>query len=189
MRHTELNFTLVRIAALILILLPLSSFGQSDNKKLADSLKYVSDMPYTCESAGGFGCGDKIFWNVVQRKQSIVPILIDLLADTTSTTATVASFGGQWTVGDIAYTALQEIIKDLPTFDLLGVKFDKEGCGYCAYWNHLRNDINNRKKFQGSLRDWYKKNKGKLVWVKSNDFMTCDCSGEHPNGGHFELSK
>ncbi len=179
----------MRFSTLILTLLSFCSFGQVDNRKLVDSLKFVNDMPYICETGDGFGCGDKIFWHVVQQKQTIVPVLIDILTDTTTTAATVANFGGQWTVADIAYHGLQEIIKSIPTFDLLGVKFQNKGCGYCAYWNYLRKDILNRKRFQKRVRKWYDDNKVNLVWVTSNDFMTCDCSGKHPNGGHFELRR
>lgn len=179
----------MRFTTFLLTLLSIWTFGQPGNRKLADSLRFVNNMPYICETGDGFGCGDKIFWRVVQQKQTVVPVLIDMLADTTTTLATVPNFGGQWTVGDIAYNGLQEIIKGIPTFDLLGIKFDDKGCGYCAYWNYLRKDIRNRKKFQTRVRDWYVKNKANLVWVISSDFMTCDCSGNHPNGGHFELSR
>ena len=105
------------------------------------------------------------------------------------TSAYVPNLGGQYAVADVAYAALEEIIKDIPTFSLLGVKFDKKGCGYCAYWDHLRKNIRNRLKFQANVRKWYNKNKSNLVWVTSNVFLTCDCHGIHPNGGHFELKK
>jgi len=179
----------MKCATFLLTLTSFWTLGQSDVQKMADQLKHVSDMPYICEIRDAVGCGDKTFWRVVQQKQNIVPVLIDMLADTTTTEATVPNFGGQWTVGDIAYAGLQEIIHGIPTFDLLGVKFDSEGCGFCAYWNHLRTDIRNRKKFQTSVRNWYAKNKANLVWVKSSEFETCDCGGNHPNGGHFEVKK
>ena len=179
----------MRIWTFILTFLPLITVAQTDSEKLVDSLKYVKDMPYICETGIDFGCGDKIFWTVVKHKETVVPLLIDKLADTTTTLATVPNFGGEWTVGDISYTTLQEIINDIPTFDLLGVKFDKDGCGYCTYWNYLRKDTKNRKKFQTAVRNWYEMNKSNLVWVSSNEFLTCDCSGQHPNGGHFELKK
>jgi len=157
---------------------------------LIDSLQFITDMPYICETGQhGFGCGDSIFWRTVQYKQAIIPLLIGKLTDTTITQATVPNLGGQWTVADIAYTALQEIIKDFPTFELLGVPFDTNGCGYCAYWQHLRKDRRNRFLFQSAVDHWYHAYKTHLVWVTSNEFLTCDCHGQHPNGGHFELDK
>lgn len=142
-------------------------------------------MPYIGETIDGNG--DEIFWKVVQQKQTIVPTLISLLTDTTESQAYVPNFGGQYTVADIAYDALCEIIHGIPTFELLGVKFDDDGCGYCTYWNYLRSDIKNRKNFQTKVNAWYKTNKKKLVWVNSNEFEICDCATPHPNAGHFAL--
>lgn len=156
-------------------------------KALTDSLKYVSDVPYICEDPVltnyRSGCGDRIFWRIVQQKKSIVPFLIDKLDDTTQTLVPVPNVGGYYTVADIAYTALQEIIADIPTFELLGVKFDQEGCGYCAYWNYLREDISHRRHFQREVRKWEQRLGGR--WIESTEVLTCDCSFPHPNGGHY----
>ena len=195
---------MIKIWTLILTIFPLLTFAQTmDNKKLIDSLRFVTDIPYACEILldknapynrdtliYNIGCGDRFFWQVVKGKQEIIPLLLDKLDDTTQTEASVPYFGGQYTVADIAYTALQEIIKDIPTFELLKIKFDTNGCGYCSYWNHLRKNIKNRKKFKVAVTDWYDKNKANLVWVTSNQFLTCDISGiNHPNGGHYEFKK
>jgi ribosomal protein L28 len=154
----------------IFLFFPCFTFAQTGNKILVDSLKFVTDMPYICRDTVptklSNGCGDKIFWRTVQQKQSIVNLLMDKLS---------------------AYTALQEIIKGIPTFELLGVKFDKNGCGYCSYWTHLQKNIKNRRKFQVNVQSWYENNKENLVWVTSSQILTCDCAGRHPNGGHFEL--
>jgi hypothetical protein len=150
-------------------------------------------MPYICRDTVttelSNGCGDKIFWRIVEQKEDIIPFLLDKLSDTSLVEVAVPNFGGQYTVADIAFTALLEIIKGIPTFELLGVKFDKNGCGGCSYWDHLRRDIRNRKKFQTNVSNWYDRNKSNLVWVTSNQFLTCDCIGKHPNGGHYELRK
>lgn len=183
---------------------PFMTFAQvTESKRLIDSLRFVREMPYACEvlldvntpynrdtMIYNIGCGDKYFWQVVKGKQEVIPLLLDKLDDTTRTEASVPYFGGQYTVADIAYTTLQEIIKDIPTFDLLKIKFDTNGCGYCSYWNYLRKDVKNRLKFKVAVVDWYDKNKPNLFWLKSNQFLTFDTSGfNHPNGGHFELKK
>jgi len=167
---------------LILIFIPTLTIAQVDNRKLVDSLKYVTDMPYICESERPYaiGCGSEIFWKAVQRKEIIIPFLIDKISDSTTTKAYVPNFGGQYAVGDIAYFALAEIIDGIPTFELLRVKFDKHGCGFCSYWNYLRSDIRNRERFEKSVRKWYKKNKSKLIWVPSGQPFT-----GHHNGGMF----
>jgi hypothetical protein len=149
-----------------------------------ESLKLVKEMPYICETGI---CGDNLYWETVRLGNSGIELLIDKLDDTTATTANVVLFGGNFTVADIAFNAINEIIQDIPTFELLGVSFDKEGCGYCSYWQHLNKDFSNRQKFKAAVRNWYHKNKDNLVWVKSNNFSTCECRGNHPNGGHYEL--
>ena len=141
----------------ILAFLPGLTFGQKAWSKLIDSLKFVTDMPYMCEDDKGPGCGDKIFWNVVKHRRNIIDPLIDKLTDTTSTKANVVLFGGFYTVADVAYSCIERIIPEIPTFELLGVEFDKQGCGYCSYWTHLRKDIRNRKNFQMAVRAWYLK--------------------------------
>lgn len=179
----------MKILTFLLFICPSLLTAQSDLQKLVDSLKYIADMPYLCETGTGEGCGDRLFWKVVQQKEAAIPLLIACLSDATATTATVPNFGGQWAVGDIAYSALSEIIRDIPTFDLLGVPFDTRDCGYCAYWNHLRKRPRNRRQFKAAVSKWYASNKTSLVWVASDEFLTCDCSGKHPNEGHFELKK
>jgi len=157
---------------------------------MVDELEGITDMPYICrDTVGTQGCGQKLFWNVVKKKREVIPLLLDKLDDTTTTEATVPNFGGRWTVADVAYNALEEIIKDIPTFDLLGVQFDHHGCGYCSYWQHLRSEIKHRRAFKKKIIQWYLENNDSLVWIKSDLVLTCDCSFRHPNGGHFELKK
>ncbi len=178
----------MKILTALLCLLPCLSQAQTDHSKLLDSLKHIREMPYICE--GGLGCGDSIFWKVVSYKSEIVPYLIERINDTTQTEAYVVLFGGIWTVGDVAYAALEEIVWDLPTFRLLGTRFDKRGCGYCAYWKHINKSLKNREKFQRKVKQWYELNRADLVWVVSEEFQMCDCMGrKHPNGGHYELKK
>ena len=177
----------------ILVILPCFTSAQTHNKDLLDSLKFVTDMPYICRDTipteSTVGCGDEIFWRLVNEKLDMVPLLLDLLIDTTRSDASVPNIGGQYTVADIAYLALQEIVHGIPTFDLLGVEFDTNGCGYCSYYQHLRRNIDNRRLFQARVRDWYERNRSSLVWVTSNEFSICDCAPPHPNGGYFELRK
>ena len=149
-----------------------------------DSLKFVEQMPYICENGI---CGDDFYWEVVKLSHNVIELLIDKLNDTTSTVAKAALFGYNYTVADIAFAALTEIIHDIPTFELLGVPFDTDGCGYCSYWQHLNENFANRQEFKFAVRKWYHKNKNNLTWVKSNIFATCDCRGKHPNDGHYKL--
>lgn len=179
----------------ILIFLPFTLFGQNEIKHQLDSLQYITDMPYICRDNVenshelSVGCGDKVFWNVVKQKDRAIPFLLEKLNDSTMSEANVPNFSYNYSVSDIAYVALEEIIHGIPTFELLGVEFDKEGCGYCSYWQHLNENYQNRKNFKIAVQNWYNFNKDKLIWMENNEFSSCDCSGTHPNKGHFELKK
>ncbi|MBI9059457.1 MAG: hypothetical protein JEZ01_16965 [Labilibaculum sp.] len=165
--------------------------NKSIEQKIND-LQFITDMPYICrDTIGGensIGCGDKLFWDIVIEKENAIPLLIESLIDTTKTSAIVPNLPYNYTIADIAYHALQEIIDDIPTFDLLGVEFDKNGCGYCSYWKHL-SIYENRKTFKEDVKIWYAINKKNLRWIKSDKVLTGDCSFSHPNGGHYKLKK
>ena len=156
-------------------------YPQKNLKKLVDSLRYVEEVPRIRN------CDDPIFWRTVAKGLDIVPHLIDKMTDTRpiDIDTYVSGFGGRYAVADIAYQALQEIIADLPTFELLGVSFDEEGCGYCSYWHHVRKSKKNRKNFQYAVRQWYEKHKEMLVWEEGQYSLTGDCS--RPNGGYYRV--
>ena len=186
----------LRYIIYILAFFPHTSFSQEKMTDKIDSLKYVNDMPYICHDnvdnnniLSSSGCGDKRFWSVVKLKQKAIPLLLDKLSDTTITVAIVPIFGYNYSVADIAYVALEEIIHDIPTFELLGIEFDQKGCGYCSYWQHLNINYKNRTNFKIAVQNWYYSNKDRLVWVESNYFSSCDCRGTHPNNGHYEIIK
>jgi hypothetical protein len=163
--------------------------------KQIDSLKFVKEMPYICP--GGIqdnkissGCGDDIYWNVVTLNQNAIELLIDKLDDTTTTEAFIPMYSNYFKVADIALWALEEIIRDIPKYKLMGVKEDKSGeyeTYEKPYWKFVNQGFKNRQKFKAAVKDWYHKNKSDLVWVKSNYFSSCDCGGKHPNGGHYKL--
>jgi hypothetical protein len=182
-----MKLTTQKLVILVLFITNLT-FGQDSMQIKVDELRNITDMPYICrDTIDKDGCGQTIFWNVVKEKLEIIPYLIDKLDDTTKTCAYVPNTGGKWTVADIAFSAIQEIIVGIPTFDLLGVEFDKNGCGYCAYWFHLGDDIQNRFNFKIKVKDWYLINKNNLIWIKDDRIFTCECSFKHPNGGHYKV--
>ena len=92
-------------------------------------------------------------------------------------------------IGDIAFEVLEEIIKSLPTYNERTERKRKYGCGYDPYWGELYFDFNKRLKYQTEIREWYKSNKDKLIWVTNENCLTCRCNGVNPNKGHFEIQK
>ena len=165
---------------LFCFVISLSAVAQKNYKKLVDSLRYVTHIPYIDN------CGDPILWKIVGEGKAIVPALIDKLTDTrTVKELYVRFFGGEYTVADVAYVALCEIIADIPTFELLGVPFSEE-CGYCSYWYYVRENKCNRRNFLKVVREWYEENKNKLVWVESLHSLTGDCFIV-PSKGHYKV--
>lgn len=148
---------------------------------LADSLRYVESIP-------DFGIPhvDPLFWRIVGEGTAIIPHLIAKMSDTRKMKhIPVRYFGGVYTVADVAYIALQEIIAGIPTFELLGVPCSEEYGNY-VYWWHVRASRRNRKNFQQAIGLWYEANKCDLVWEESNLSVTCDTNFT-PVGGRYEL--
>jgi hypothetical protein len=173
---------------IILVFLLPAHFCRANDSLLFDSLKYVNPVPHCLAPAHEQPDSNSIFWRIVKLKETAIQPLIDKIDDSTTTSAMVHHFGGYYTVGDVAFYALSHIIKDIPTFELLGVKFDENGCGYCSYWNHLREDQKNRQKFRVKLQRWYAENKPYLVW-SWHLWKAEECFYENPNKGYYEVKK
>jgi len=133
-------------------------------------------------------CSNPVLYEIISKGKPIIPYLINKMTDTEVLEERHVPFlPFEYTVADLAYVAIREMIADIPTYELLGVPFNEE-CGWCSYWYHLGNK-KNRKKFQKAVRKWYKENKDNLVWVESSNWVTGDCLRPHPAGGHYVLQK
>lgn len=175
----------IRFISLILIFVSCDTQKKLFDIKI-DNLRYINAMPYIPELSG-----DSLFWVVVKEKKAIVPYLINKLSDTTKTAATVPNFGGYYTVSDIAYKAINEIIPDIPTLELAEDSNNPEPRdGYSGYWNYTRRSYTNRLNFQSNVRQWYNKNKSNLKWIKYTEkFRTAPDwkfkTSQHPAGGYY----
>lgn len=184
------------IIKILLIFLSTSAFGQTNDfyTKLIDRYKQIEDMPYICrkgiDNNWTTGCGDSIFWESIKYKELIVPSLLDRIDDTALTKASVPNFGGDFTVGDVAYMALKLIVWDIPTLDLAEDPENPEPRnGYWGYWNYTRRGYVNRQSFKDRVINWYDTNHDNLVWIKSDQINICDCNFPNPNKGHFEKKR
>jgi hypothetical protein len=144
-------------------------------------------MPYSPELSG-----DSTFWEITKDK-SILPYLIDRISDTTQTNAPVPYFGGNYTIGDVCVTAIETLIRELPTVKLITNNeqlIDEKGYG--VYWEYVRSSVSNRNEFKNRLRSWYKKNKDELVWVADDNlYPTADSESapvkKLPAGGFYVI--
>jgi len=169
----------------------LSCYAQDSELNLkTDNLKQITTMPYNPELSG-----DSLFWVVVKEGMTAVPYLIDKLDDTTMTEASVANFGGNYTVADIAYEAILIIIQGLPTLEFAEDPLNPEPRdGYWGYWNYTRRSYENRVKFKNRVNEWYTKNKGNLIWIEyTRNFRTAPDwkfdKNRHPLGGYYKLKE
>jgi len=189
-RNQLLSFFIV----LISFLCKSNCFAQYDSKaelvrleKLSDSIRFVTDVPSNCSdsvlSHYSLGCGDRLFWELVKGRKTIVPFLIEKLDDSTKTVVPVPDFGGFYTVADVAYAAMQEIIGNIPTTQFIAWKTDSSCMGKCEYWKYLRDDYKNRKAFQKEVKQWEKTLGGR--WIESDSLLTSNGTFPHPNNGYY----
>lgn len=194
-----------KLVAFILLLLPVLLQAQQPATQTEDpaaktvgNLLYVFDVPVcgkdsiTPDPTGKFkyntGCGDHLFWQVVELRQKAVPYLIALIESQEPTQAKLPSGKGYYRLGDVALMALVEIIHELPVEELAGVKYGS----YSDRWKFYHKGLKDKKKraaLKEAIDKWYKDNRGKLVFEKSDTYGNCNCVGKHPIGGYFMLRK
>lgn len=176
---------------LIIICLITSQIGCSQNNSLeqkVNQLVNINQVPYLPEMSG-----DSIYWVVIKEKIEILPFLIKKLDDTTLTNATVPNFGGNYAVADIAYHAISEIIRGIPTMDFV-IKSDNPAGGYWFYWDYVRVNYDNRLTFKAQVEKWFEKNKNNLIWKEdTRNYRTAPdwkfSSNKHPAGGHYVIKE
>jgi hypothetical protein len=155
-----------------------------------ERLAQVTDMPYVCSDlcAGGAGCGDATFWRVVRRGKRALHALQTRLDDRTPTKATIPNFGKKYTVADVAFLAMKEIVPELSGYDLMRIEVSEE-CGDCAWWRFVNGPKANRTNLKAAVEKWLTVHEQSLVWTKGSRIVGMDCLDrcDHPAGGHFEL--
>ena len=129
-----------------------------------------------------------MYWETVKRGKEIIPHLIAIIDDTMSTEAYVPNFGGNYTVGDVSFTILKEIVHDIHWEEFIdGYDPDK---GYGNYWQYVRGGLENRKVLKSKLQEWYGVKENSIVWVKDTTNHRAIPNWyykdkKHPAGGYF----
>lgn len=99
----------------LFFLTAINTFGQTAKIKLqVDSLKYLNDDPFECNS---------LTWRIIASKKESIQILIDKLDDTTLTKASDKCKPTNLRVSDLAYLTLKRILH-LPFFVVTGMQCD-----------------------------------------------------------------
>ena len=134
---------------------------------------------------------DSLYWDIVRCGKEAIPQLLSLLDDSTKTAAKVLYFGGNYTVADISYNILNEIIHGIPTLKFIKTwnNFDKSA-GYGNYWYFVRESFENRKKFKKLVSSWYRENESNMIWNSDSSMHIWQETKpriKHPAGGHYTI--
>lgn len=93
-------------------------------KKRVDSITQIQDLPYTPEFSG-----DPLFWRIVCDGLGAMPFLIEKLDDSTSAHVFVPVYGGEYMVGDVAFSIISCIIPEIPTSEFIPKEFQNNSFG------------------------------------------------------------
>ncbi|MBX2973757.1 MAG: hypothetical protein KF797_11675, partial [Flavobacteriales bacterium] len=67
-------------------------------------------------------CGDSVYWNIVRLDKAAIAALIELIADTSSTSIHRPCTDKNLVVGDLAFKVLNEIVS-LPLYQIAHMQF------------------------------------------------------------------
>ena len=148
----------------------------SDIKFTVDSLQYLKQQPFTCNS---------IYWRVVATGKDAIPFLIDKLDDTTHTQISLTCKATNVKLGDICFEALTEIF-NIPLFYVTHQQFDfidQYGCqqGVFTYLD------NNRQKFKSQILAYYDKYKTELKFIRYGKDYKNDCKKKNKIFGYYDV--
>ncbi|MFB9095444.1 hypothetical protein ACFFVF_02860 [Flavobacterium jumunjinense] len=172
MRQAQSRTLKMKINLIILFLIFLSSCTDKSSTKesLDNNKKQVLETSLAFENSkdslitllpemksNSLDCNANIYWRIIKRGKTSIPLLIESLTDTTMTNVYSNCKNGKLNVGEISYFALEEIA-EFPAFAVTNIQFDvidKNGCW--SFFDYLF-DNRNKKQYQKMARDFYKSN-------------------------------
>jgi hypothetical protein len=176
---------------LLLLLTTTLAVAQDRIAGIINNIRYVTDVPQgMAESPQGSdkfnynaGCGDHLFWQVVNVRLQAVPQLIGMVDDMSVTQAKLPS-GDYYRTGDAALMALKEIIHNIPIEELSCLKMADFAAPYYFYNEGLK-DKAKRTALKEALLRWYTENKKNIIFKVGQTYGNCECFGKHPVGGAY----
>lgn len=119
-------------------------------------------------TADTFDCTADIYWKIIQRGKSSIPLLIESLIDTRMTNIYDNCKHGKLNVGEVSYFALQEIA-EFPAFLVTQIQFDVVVNNCWNFYDYFF-DNKNKQAYQKMVRDFYDTYKTtKYVFVKYDE--------------------
>ena len=153
-----------------------------DFTKSKDSL--ISLLPKM--KAESLDCNADIYWQIISRGQSSIPLLIESLTDTTITNVYDHCKKGRLNVAEVSYFALEELA-EFPTFLVTQIQYDvydENGC-----WSFFDDFFDNRtkKSYQKKVMEFY--NYNNYVFVKFNYEELNECRKKYNIYGKLKLKE
>ncbi|MFP9099978.1 hypothetical protein ACLI09_13090 [Flavobacterium sp. RHBU_24] len=181
-----------KICILLLLQISVITTAQKRIAGIISNVRYVTDVPQgmaeipdgTDKFVYNAGCGDHLFWQVVNIRLQAVPQLISMVDDMTVSQAKLPSRDGYYRTGDVALIALKEIIHNIPLETLSGLKMADFAAPYYFYEQGLK-DKATRTALKEALLKWYSENQKAIIFKKGQSYGNCDCFGKHPVGGAY----
>jgi hypothetical protein len=161
--------------SLFFVLTAFNTYGQTDILKLQiDSLKYINDDPFKCNS---------LTWRIIKSKKDAIQLLIFKLDDTTIVNSWNNCKGGNLVVGDLAYLTLWELFS-IPFYELTGYQFDviRNDCK-TGLFEYLQT---NRTEFKTIIQNYYDKRKANLKWTKIEKKYITPCQAKFKINGRYQ---
>lgn len=120
-------------------------------------------------------CSAAIYWEIVGKGKEYIPKLIESLTDTTPTNIYHGCKGGNLTIGELSYFALEEI-GDFPAFVVTRIQFDviklMDGWRCWSFYNYLFNN-HNKLEYQKKAKIFYQKSQFKFVPFPDSKITDC----------------
>ena len=140
----------------------------------AEDLSSIERIPF-----GKEGAGSPEFHTIIREGLTILPELADLLDNDTPTQNRVPLWGGFYAVGDVAMSAISDIVM-VPWLEFITTPDDPriEAIGFGVYWTFVRESPENRAQIKSKFLNWYRENEKQLVWRSIPNIM---------DGGIYEL--
>jgi hypothetical protein len=154
------------IGSTLFLFLVTFSFGQTERiSAMVDSLRYLK--------ADTLDCRADLYWRIIAQGDKAIPFLIDKLTDTIKTHVKDYCKRDLLNVAEVAKFALDEIAY-FPTYLVTKMQFDVVTDGCWSFDNFFFINANKRR-YQDSVREWYRKEKPKYKAEKISSKAKTEC--------------
>jgi hypothetical protein len=128
-----------------------------------------------------------VYWSIVKLGKPALPLLIELIADSSKTAVVRPCSKENLALGDLAFKVADEIAS-LPLFQITHMQFCLAGgkCDLDFPDGYLDFVAQNRQRFTSQVKTWYEQNAGRIEQEYLTKHVTNDC--RRANGLDYRLA-